>query len=1012
MPDQFSNRIEHLFSEALRKPANRRRSEFLAESCAGDAAVRSRLEALLTAHERAGSFLETPITESDDWGFALQEEFSREGEPGGVSPRSTPVAYAPGSPSQADLLAFLDEPEQPDELGSFHGYGVTELLGRGGAGIVLKARDRRLNRNVALKVLAPQWAAQPHARKRFLREARAAAAVRHEHVVSIHAVDETAALPFLVMEYIPGESLQERIRRDGPLEIGEVLWIGRQAASGLAAAHAQRLVHRDVKPANILLERETGHARITDFGLARTVDDVGITQEGIIAGTPQYMSPEQAKGNPVDFRSDLFSLGSVLYAMCAGVPPFQAETTMAVMRKICEASPRLISELRPETPPELARLIGELLEKGAAKRPQTADDVARRLDDMRSDPDASSVRDAGLAVTVADAASVRTEAGSFGHVNSWRRRIVWGCAGATAVVVVAIVAFGPWGSKEGDNSAFPGKSNGVARDEQRATDLFPSSPSAKKPTVRKESKPSLNAMLFGPDVKPLSEIRRMAVPGQRIDSLAVSPDGTRVYAGCSNGLIYVWDTRTGKEIRKFPGHRPVTNLILLSSDGTRMVTFGADRHMRVWNTKTGITTLHARLWIPVRSAALSPDGTEAAVSFFGGKAGARLAKMSRQAPGGGKAVPAPVHDKVSIFSTVTGRRLRFLADPRTDSFHNVDWSPDGRFVAAGIEAGRVLLFDAKSGAIEKELQASGVPGPAYDVHFSRDGKRLFAAGSGNLIWGWELPGDKVVLRRRFMHGVVRFAVSSDGRWLAFGGRPEIRLLPIDESAGSAALLNVEGHTSAILSVAFIPNADVLVSCGRDGTVRLWRMPDVAAPADASVKPVVKRLSGSDGYAVDTNLDGVFDTVETTSTDLRVTRPTGTGTFPREVALLEFDTRPYRGEKLVKAVLEVRVTLAQSSNRDPAFDLDVHAYPADGKVTREDGSAAGVLAGQLKSHDHKTVGTIRIPLDTAVIRRLISQGGHVGLRISNTRGNRLIFASRRTYFKDSAPVLEIHLRPRR
>src|SRR5262249_48641709 len=147
-------------------------------------------------------------------------------------------------------------------------------------------------------------------------EGRAAAAVSHEHIVAIHGVDEANGLPYLVMEYVSGISLQERLDRSGPLETKEILRIGMQVASGLAAAHAQGLIHRDIKPANILLENGFERVKITDFGLARAVDDASLTQSGVLAGTPMYMAPEQARGEALDHRADLFSLGSVLYALC------------------------------------------------------------------------------------------------------------------------------------------------------------------------------------------------------------------------------------------------------------------------------------------------------------------------------------------------------------------------------------------------------------------------------------------------------------------------------------------------------------------------------------------------------------------------------------------------------------------------------------------------------------------------------------------------------------------------
>jgi serine/threonine-protein kinase len=277
-------------------------------------------------------------------------------------------------------LAFLAPSETAGSLGRLGAYEITDVIGRGGMGIVLVAHDPALNRHVAIKVLAAEWAHNATARRRFAREAQAAAAVVHDHVVSIYSVDAASEVPYLVMAHIPGRSLQQRIDATGPLEIKEILRIGMQTAAGLAAAHAQGLVHRDIKPANILLENSVERVRITDFGLARAVDDVSQTQSGILAGTPQYMSPEQASGEAVDHRTDLFSLGSVLYAMCTGRSPFRAETTVAVIRRICDGHCRPVREVNPDVPEWLAEIIEKLHEKDPADRFQTAAEVADLLE--------------------------------------------------------------------------------------------------------------------------------------------------------------------------------------------------------------------------------------------------------------------------------------------------------------------------------------------------------------------------------------------------------------------------------------------------------------------------------------------------------------------------------------------------------------------------------------------------------------------------------------------------------
>ncbi|MGM0488884.1 MAG: protein kinase domain-containing protein [Planctomycetota bacterium] len=294
------------------------------------------------------------------------------------------VVVGPESASDGDTsaqkidLSFLHQSEQ-GSLGTLGTYEITEVVGQGGMGIVLKGLDGRLNRCVAIKVLAPQLVANTVSRKRFLREAQAAAAVNHEHVVRTYAVDEMDGVPFIVMEYIEGISLDSRIKRDGVLGVREILRIGMQAASGLAAAHAQGLVHRDIKPGNILLENGVERVKITDFGLARVAHEAQLTQTNAVAGTPQYMSPEQAKGKQVDHRSDLFSLGCVLYSMCTGRSPFRAETAIGAIHRVCEDTPRPICEINPDIPEWLAAIIDRLLEKDPDARMQTTDEVAKLL---------------------------------------------------------------------------------------------------------------------------------------------------------------------------------------------------------------------------------------------------------------------------------------------------------------------------------------------------------------------------------------------------------------------------------------------------------------------------------------------------------------------------------------------------------------------------------------------------------------------------------------------------------
>jgi uncharacterized protein (TIGR03067 family) len=355
-----------IFLAVLDLPDSAARANYLESACAGDSARRARVEALLQAHENAGSFLAEPAIATP-----------------GPNQTAAEAASTPGGPAEIDdeALGFLSPPRRADSLGRIGHYEVLELLGRGGFGIVFRAHDEVLQRVVAVKVLAPSMAATSPARKRFLREARSSAQVRHENVVQVYAVEEQP-LPYLVMEFIPGETLQQRLDRTGPLDVPEVLRIGRQVAEGLAAAHAQGLIHRDIKPANVMIEGGAGRrVKLTDFGLARAADDASISQSGIVAGTPLYMAPEQAKGETLDSRADLFSLGSVMYAMLTGHPPFRAATTLAVLKRVAEDTPRPIREVIPEVPAWFCRIVEKLHAKDPAERFQTAREVADLLAD-------------------------------------------------------------------------------------------------------------------------------------------------------------------------------------------------------------------------------------------------------------------------------------------------------------------------------------------------------------------------------------------------------------------------------------------------------------------------------------------------------------------------------------------------------------------------------------------------------------------------------------------------------
>jgi serine/threonine protein kinase len=329
------------------------------------------------------------------------------GEPDSVATK----AFA-GQKAKQELTDFLAPAEKPDEIGRLGPYRVLRILGAGGMGVVFQAEDPGLQRLVALKAMRPSLASSPLAKERFFREARSAAALKHPNIVTIFQVGEDRGTPFLAMEFLEGESLDDRLKRQKRLALADILRIGRQIAEGLAAAHAKDFVHRDIKPGNIWLESvvrrpssvgvppsgggtpakagtptdQTGYAvKLLDFGLARALaDQTELTQSGAVIGTPAYMAPEQADGTPVDHRCDLFSLGCILYQMCTGELPFKGNTTMKIFRALAVANPTPVWQLRDDVPEALSDLVDELLAKTPEERPASAQAVLERLGNIEA----------------------------------------------------------------------------------------------------------------------------------------------------------------------------------------------------------------------------------------------------------------------------------------------------------------------------------------------------------------------------------------------------------------------------------------------------------------------------------------------------------------------------------------------------------------------------------------------------------------------------------------------------
>jgi Leucine-rich repeat (LRR) protein/tRNA A-37 threonylcarbamoyl transferase component Bud32 len=296
--------------------------------------------------------------------------------------------------SMAEINRQLSPPQSDDELGRLGDFRVLRVLGVGGFAIVFEAEDIQLKRLVALKLMHPAIAATHGGTERFLLEAQSAAALKHEHVVTIYQVGMQGQTPFIALELLHGETLEDYLIRNGRSRVSEVVRIGREIASGLAAAHARGLLHRDIKPANIWLEgpetlergsasiasRPAGKVKILDFGCAKSwADEVAISDQGLLIGTPAYMAPEQFSGDAVDPRTDLFSLGCILYRMAAGKRPFGGDNVFSVVRALAMEEPTPLATVNPEVPGPLSDLVDKLLSKSIDDRPATAQAVVDEL---------------------------------------------------------------------------------------------------------------------------------------------------------------------------------------------------------------------------------------------------------------------------------------------------------------------------------------------------------------------------------------------------------------------------------------------------------------------------------------------------------------------------------------------------------------------------------------------------------------------------------------------------------
>jgi len=360
-PERWKH-VDRLLQAALERSPEKR-DAFLRDACSGDSALEHEVRSLLSAGQQAGSFLERPAVEAAARDIARKQDADETRISVTSDATKSQVTRLAGAPSGLDGQIISH-------------YKIIEKLGAGGMGVVYKAFDSKLGRNVALKFLPPHMGHLEELKQRLAEEARAASALDHPNIVVIHDIDQAPGGElFIAMAFHDGMTLREKISSGVP--VVEALQIAKQIASGLAKAHEHGIFHRDIKPSNIIVAKD-GVARIIDFGLAKSTDTTA-TVDGSTKGTPLYMSPEQASGQAIDYRTDLWSLGAVLYEMLAGKPPYRADTQLSVMNAIVNDPPPKLRQVRPDLPAAAEAIVSRAMEKDPAKRYQSAADMVRDL---------------------------------------------------------------------------------------------------------------------------------------------------------------------------------------------------------------------------------------------------------------------------------------------------------------------------------------------------------------------------------------------------------------------------------------------------------------------------------------------------------------------------------------------------------------------------------------------------------------------------------------------------------
>lgn len=726
-------------------------------------------------------------------------------DPAAASVPNVPNVAKAVAPSSALHAANTSSAPADPRVGSRWGkYLLVERLGHGGMGVVYKAQDEVLQRVVAIKVMV-EAPTEPDLRRRFAREAKAAARISHPNTVTMFEIGEHDGLMFLAMEYVQGGTAQDRLTARGTLPWRESVRILAGACRGLIAAHAAGLIHRDIKPANILVSLD-GHSKLTDFGLVRITDNTTLTPisiEGNVVGTPHFMSPEQCRGDELDGRSDIYSMGATLFTLLTGRHPYEFDQYMTVMFAHCENPVPDPREFAPSVPEPCAKIVMRAMAKDPNERFATARELSAALESLlkqrrrkgstETRPVPPSQTSPSRAAELADTQRLTVELGSSATNARWSERAYYALwAGVAALVFLFAALFGTFAGRWLKNTPTDTSNtdiwtetppstleaapihralrNLIANRKQRAGDT-----AATATALDNNEKEIANLRQWHELLKQLEPPRRITKPVQKLDAqfqvdgLVYMPIGKLIISVRNNGEngrfeIHAW--KDGKRVTE-QSYRGSARTLLLLPDGKTLLVATQQFPLMLWQPGLGKVGEIA-----------APKGLDAQVTAV---------------------ALNPRTQCLAIACRVYGKEPPFY---------------------------RILVWDIEKKIVRRDIAAGATSIEA--LIFSSDGACVYSGGNGREIRSWDVATGQALAPFPTAVKIVKvMAINESGDTLAIGGHNHRDNQPMHielrHAKTGVGWADLHGHAAALCDLKFAPGSKFLVSCGYDHTARVWEM---------------------------------------------------------------------------------------------------------------------------------------------------------------------------------------------